>query len=132
MRQSDPVAGKQCETSPETKFVKFYTVEKSVLYWEDITIHEDIRGPFQTKTVGGKQYFLTLTTGAYRYIMVQLLMERSEALAYPLDYIACLERHTSKKLKVSYSYNEKEFIFMRTILSKIGIKITASNANNSK
>lgn len=117
-----------CGTCEVTKQVKAPSTGNLVDNAEDMTIHVDSCGPFQTRTIGGKKYFLAMTNTPHRYTKVQLLTHRGEVEPHIQEHIAWLERVTGKSVKRVHADNAKEFLSLRTTLKKSGIRLTTSSA----
>lgn len=62
-------------------------------------IHSDVCGPFNTKSLGGAQYFLTFIDDKSRRVFVYFLKRKYEVLEKFKMFKEMVERQTSKKIK---------------------------------
>lgn len=100
----------ECETCKLCKSVKKpfsgkFTPTSSVLE----AIHLDLVGPFQTCSVTGCQYFLTIVDQHSRFKSVKLLHHKSETLNKIEEYVAWAENQTGQTVKRIISDNGGEF-----------------------
>lgn len=62
-----------CQMCTNSKQIKAPGKGKLADSTQNMTVYADICGQLQTETVGGKRYFLTVTTTSHRYKAVTLL-----------------------------------------------------------
>ena len=87
-------------------------------------VHSDICGPMRIASCGGAIYFLTFIDDFSRMIFIYFLKNKSEVYSAFQNFIAMVERQTSKKLKVLRSDNGREYLGTNFCIdiNKMGIK----------
>ncbi|KRX55804.1 Retrovirus-related Pol polyprotein from transposon TNT 1-94 [Trichinella sp. T9] len=73
-------------------------------------VHSDICGPMQVTSVGGARYFLSFIDDFSRKSFVYFLKHKNEALPKFKDFIAVVERQTSKRVKCLRTDNGREYV----------------------
>ena len=73
-------------------------------------LHTDLCGPIHVESLGGRQYFLTITDDFSRYKTVYFLKRKEEALGIFQDYVNKMENFTESKVKSARSDNGGEYI----------------------
>jgi len=86
-------------------------------------IHLDLVGPFQTHSVSGCQFFLTIVDQFSGFKCIKLLKHKSETLNKFEDFVVWAENQTEKKIKTVISDNGGEFknIHFEDLCRKRGI-----------
>ncbi|KAI7958937.1 hypothetical protein MJO28_002728 [Puccinia striiformis f. sp. tritici] len=86
-------------------------------------IHLDLVGPFQTRSVGGAQYFLTIVDQHSGLKVVKLLKHKSQTLEKFEEFVPWAENQTGKTIKRIISDNGGEFknIFFEDFCRSRGI-----------
>jgi transposase InsO family protein len=87
------------------------------------TLHLDLVGPFQTRLIGGAQYFLTIVDQHSGFKTIKLLQHKSETLTKFEDFVSWGENQTGKTLKRVISDNGGEFknIFFEDFCRRRGV-----------
>ncbi|KRZ88014.1 Retrovirus-related Pol polyprotein from transposon TNT 1-94 [Trichinella sp. T8] len=87
-------------------------------------VHSDICGPMQVASVGGARYFLSFIDDFSRKSFVYFLKHKNEALPKFKDFIAIVERQTSKRVKCLRTDNGREYVnnMFAEFLMRIGIR----------
>ncbi|KAI7956353.1 hypothetical protein MJO29_007752 [Puccinia striiformis f. sp. tritici] len=101
---------RDCETCKMCKAVKKpfkgkFTITSDILE----AVHLDLVGPFQTQSVSGCKYFLTIVDQHLGFKAVKLLKHKSETLDKLEEWIAWAENQTGRKIKRLISDNGGEF-----------------------
>ena len=96
------VGGKQHRTSSER-----YTVDLLEL------VHFDVCGKISETSIGGTQYFLTLTDDKSIYSWVYILKTKDQVFNYFLEWKALVEKATKKKIKTLRTDNGGEYTSTR-------------------
>lgn len=94
-------------------------------------VHSDVVGPFETRTPGGKRFFVTFIDEHSRYARVYLIARKNEVFEKFKQYLAESERHTGQKLCVLKSdqggeYSSNEF---KAYAATHGIKLEQAPAH---
>jgi hypothetical protein len=86
-------------------------------------VHLDLIGPFQTRSVTGCRFFLTIVDQFTGYKTIKLLKHKSETLTRFEEFVALAENQTGKKVKQLVSDNGGEFksIFFEEFCHETGI-----------
>jgi transposase InsO family protein len=86
-------------------------------------IHLDLVGPFQTRSVGGAQYFLTIVDQFSGFKTIKLLKHKLETLNKFEEFVIWAENQTGKTIKRIISDNGGEFknIFFEDFCRNRGI-----------
>ena len=72
-------------------------------------IHDDLCGPITPTTNGGRWYFLLLVDDCSRYMWLQLLTSKDEAIAAIKKFKTRAEAESGKKLRVLRTNHDSEF-----------------------
>ena len=96
------LAGKQ-RRLPFPKAAKFHTKDALEL------VHGDLCGPIMLATNDGRRYFLLLVDDCSRYMWLQLLTSKDEAVAVIKKFKIRAEAESSKKLRVLRTDRGGEF-----------------------
>ena len=72
-------------------------------------VHGDLYGPITPATCGGRQYFLLLVDDYSRYMWLQLLTSKDEAVAAIKKFKMRAEVESGKKLRVLRTDRDDEF-----------------------
>ena len=88
---------------PFLKAAKFHAVDAHEL------IHDDLYGPITPATNGGRRYFLLLVDDYSRYMWLQLLTSKDEAVEVNKRFQARVEAESGKKLRVLRTDHGGEF-----------------------
>ncbi|KRZ13440.1 Retrovirus-related Pol polyprotein from transposon TNT 1-94 [Trichinella zimbabwensis] len=73
-------------------------------------VNSDICGPMQVASVGGARYFLSFIDDFSRKSFMYFLKHKNEALPKFKDFIAMVERQTSKRVKCLRTDNGREYV----------------------
>ncbi|KRX83384.1 Retrovirus-related Pol polyprotein from transposon TNT 1-94 [Trichinella sp. T6] len=73
-------------------------------------VHSDICGRMQVASVGGARYFLSFIDDFSRKSFAYFLKHKNEALPKFKDFIAMVERQTSKRVKCLRTDNGREYL----------------------
>ena len=71
--------------------------------------HGDLCGPITPATNGGRRYFLLLVDDYGRYMWLQLLTSKDEAVEAIKKFKTCAEAESGKKLRVLWIDRGGEF-----------------------
>ncbi|KRX74502.1 Retrovirus-related Pol polyprotein from transposon TNT 1-94 [Trichinella sp. T6] len=87
-------------------------------------VHSGICGPMQVVSVGGTRYFLSFIDDFSRKSFVYFLKHKNEALPKFKDFIAMVERQTSKKVKCLRTDNGRKYMnsMFAEFLARKGIR----------
>src|SRR5205807_8011335 len=66
-----------------------------VLQW----IHSDVCGPMETKSIGGKAYFVLFTDEFTRFVTGYFMERKSEVFGFFLEFKAAAEKLTGQKIQ---------------------------------
>ena len=83
-------------------------------------VHFDIWGPFNTTSVHGHKYFLTILDDCTRHTWIVMLKNKSEASCQVKSFVSMIERQFERKIKMIRSDNGPEFM-LREFYDQKGI-----------
>lgn len=91
-------------------------------------IHSDVAGPFSTKSLGGKSYYISFIDEFSRYAEVVFISNKSEVEKTVREYIAKIELQTGKRVKIFKCDNGGEYssTSLLNYLTNNGIKMENS------
>lgn len=118
-----------CETCEKSKMVRNISKDTANSCTDILQkIHSDVSGPFSTKSLGGKLYYVTFIDEYSRYIEVKFITHKHEVEDAVKEFIKRVERQTEKKVKIFKSDNGGEYISKSLIgfFKSVGIKIENS------
>ncbi|KAK2366753.1 putative mitochondrial protein [Trifolium repens] len=81
-------------------------------------IHVDIWGPFETPSITGHRYFLTIVDDKTRFTWIRLMKSKSETRPCLVQFVSFVETQFSSKIKIIRSDNGQEFMFESFYKSK--------------
>jgi hypothetical protein len=73
-------------------------------------IHSDLWGPVRTATFGGRRYYISFTDDWSGWMTVYLLQQKSDSFDVYKAFVAWVETHLSKKIKVLYMDRGGEYL----------------------
>jgi hypothetical protein len=82
------------------------------------TIHFDIWGPINTKSLHGYSYFLTAVDDHSRFTWTIMMKHKSEARQHVMNFVQLIETQHNSKIKIIRSDNGVEFIMPQYYASK--------------
>ena len=71
--------------------------------------HSDVAGPFPTKSLGGKFYYVSFIDEYSRYTEIKFLTHKNEVESATKEYIRRMKNQTGKQVKVFKSDNGSEY-----------------------
>lgn len=86
-------------------------------------VHMDFWGPYETPTIGGSRYMLTITDDFSRKSWIYLTKQRSEVYQVFKSWHNQAQLESGQKLKALRSENAPEFIKLGKELEKDGVRI---------
>lgn len=97
-------------------------------------ISTDICGPIRTRSLGGANYFLTLTDAFTDYTTVKFLKQKSDAVQEIKNFVAFLKLQLSTTMKTIRSDCGGEFcnVELKTFLDKEGIRHELTTPHSSQ
>ncbi|KRZ60189.1 Retrovirus-related Pol polyprotein from transposon TNT 1-94 [Trichinella nativa] len=109
---SDAITKTDCVTCLKGKQCRLPFPKSATKRSEEVLelVHSDICGPMQAASVGGARYFLSFIDDFSRKSFVYFLKHKNEALPKFKDFIAMVERQTSKRVKCLRTDNGREYV----------------------
>lgn len=91
-------------------------------------IHSDVAGPFSTKSVGGKYYYISFIDEFSRYAEIKFIANKSLVEDAVKEFITRIERQMGQKVKIFKSDNGGEYTSKSLLnyFKSVGIKIENS------
>ncbi|KRY61318.1 Retrovirus-related Pol polyprotein from transposon TNT 1-94 [Trichinella britovi] len=123
---SDAITKTDCATCLKGKQCRLPFSKLATKGSEDVLelVHSGICGPMQVVSVGGARYFLSFIDDFSRKSFVYFLKHKNEALPKFKDFIAMVERQTSKKVKCLRTDNGRKYMnsMFAEFLARKGIR----------
>ncbi|KRY14711.1 Retrovirus-related Pol polyprotein from transposon TNT 1-94 [Trichinella patagoniensis] len=109
---SDAITKTDCVTCLKEKQCRLPFPKSATKRSEEVLelVHSDICGPMQVASVGGARYFLSFIDDFSRKSFVYFLKHENEALPKFKDFIAMVDRQTSKRVKCLRTDNGREYV----------------------
>ncbi|OUC41357.1 integrase core domain protein [Trichinella nativa] len=109
---SDAITKTDCVTCLKGKQCRLPFPKSATKRSEEVLelVHSDICGPMQVASVGGARYFLSFIDDFSRKSFAYFLKHKNEALPKFKDFIAMVERQTSKRVKCLRTDNGREYV----------------------
>ena len=72
------------------------------------TVHSDVCGRTEAKSLGGAKYFITFIDGKSRFVWLYMLKHKEEVFRKFIEWKAMVEKSSGKRVKTLWTENGRE------------------------